>query len=107
MIHPPLFIHAHPPPAPLPFDLAGAAAMVTLLVLFLSAATADRTGRVGIAVLAVASVVWLLVNGPMEGSVLVKLSDTHGITAADLLGVTGLAVAAWRYSLWRRSRFRR
>lgn len=96
----------HPHSQPLPFDLAGAAALVTLLVMLLSAGTADRTGRVGAAVLAVSSLVWFFVNRPMEGSVLVTLSTDHGVTAADLVGLSGLALAGWRFQVWRRSRLR-
>jgi hypothetical protein len=99
--------HPHPHPLPLPFDLAGATAMVTLLVMLVSAGTSDRTGRIGAGVLAVASVVWFFVNSPMEGSVLFVLSADHGVTAADLVGLAGLAIAAWRYHLWRRAHFRR
>jgi hypothetical protein len=99
-----LVVPPPPHPQPLPFELAGAAAMVTLLVMLVSAGTSDRTGRTGAAVLAVASVVWFFVNRPMEGSVLVRLSEDHGITAADLVGLAGLAIAGWRFQLWRRSR---
>ena len=97
----------HPHPQPLPLDLAGAAAMVTLLVMLISAGTADRTGRVGATVLAVSSVVWFFVNSPMEGSVLFTLSADHGVTAADLVGLAGLGLAAWRFAQWRARRFRR
>ena len=92
---------------PLPLDLAGAAAMVTLLVMLVSAGTADRTGRVGAGVLAVSSVVWFFVNSPMEGSVLVTLSSDHGVTAADLVGVAGLGLSAWRFLQLRGRRYRR
>lgn len=88
----------------LPLDVGTAAALVTLLVMLVSAGTADRTGRVGAAVLAVVSVVWFFVNKPMEGAVLVTLSADHGVTAADLAGVAGLGLAGWRYQVWRRSR---
>jgi hypothetical protein len=94
-----LYAHAAAESHGLPLDLPGAVAMVTLLVLVISAATADRTGRAGAGVLAAASVVWLLVNGPMEGSVLYPVTEGHGLTAADLVGLTGLGIAGWR--LWR------
>jgi hypothetical protein len=97
---------AHTHPQPLPLDLAGFVAMVTLLLVLLTAATADRTGQVGAGVLAVSSVVWFFVNKPMEGSVLLVLGEDHGVTAADLVGVAGLAIAVWRYRLWRRARWR-
>ena len=98
--------HPHPHPLPLPLDLAGAAAMVTLLVMLISAGTADRTGRVGAAVLAVSSIVWLFVNSPMEGSVLFTLSADHGVTAADLVGLAGFGLAVWRFSQSRGRRYR-
>ena len=88
----------------LPMHAAGAIALVTLLVLLLSAATADRTGLPGALVLAASSVVWLFVNRPMEGAVLFIVSEGHGLTAADLVGLTGLGLAVWRFILWRRSR---
>ena len=51
------------------------------------------------ALLAVAFVglsgLWLIVNGSLEGPVLLPLSTGHGVTAADLLSLVGLAVAVW------------
>lgn len=44
--------------------------------------------------LVVAAVVWVLVNGPVEGPILVVLSRTHGITTADLLSVLAVLAAA-------------
>jgi hypothetical protein len=66
---------------------------LVLVALVLTAAGAARFGRGWAVVLAVLSVVWILVDRPMEGSVLVVLSHSHGITAADLAGVAGLALA--------------
>jgi hypothetical protein len=45
-------------------------------------------------VLGALSVLWLLVNKPMEGRVLLVVTETHGLTAADLAGLTGLLLAA-------------
>jgi lipopolysaccharide export LptBFGC system permease protein LptF len=68
---------------------------LTLALVVLAAALAPRLGRPGGALLAAVSVLWLLVNGRMEGGVLLVLVKGHGLTAADLAGLTGLAVAAW------------
>jgi hypothetical protein len=78
--------------------------MLAGLVLFLlvaSAAAAPSWGRPGAGFLAAVSVVWLLVSQSMEGTVLLVLSPTHGLTSADLGGVAGLLVAAW---VWLRPR---
>lgn len=77
---------------------------LTLLLLVLVAGTSDRTGRAGALVLALVSVLWLLVNGTMEGPVLVTVAPTHGLTAADLTGLLGLGLAAWRVVSGRRPR---
>ena len=49
--------------------------------------------------LAALSVLWLVVNEPMEGAVLFSVTDTRGLTAADLTGLAGLALAASRLML--------
>ena len=71
---------------------------LVLVALLLCAAAAGRWGRGAAVALAVVSVLWLLVNKPMEGSVLVVVSDTRGLTSADLAGLAGLVLAAltWR-----------
>ena len=73
-----------------------------LAALVLVAGINDRLGRLGPWLLAGLSVLWLLVNGPVEGLVLWELSSDHGLTAADLAGLVGLAVAAWRFAAVRR-----
>ena len=47
------------------------------------------------------AVVWLPVNKPLEGPVLVVISRGHGITLSDLLAPAGVAFAA--VLLYRRS----
>jgi hypothetical protein len=50
------------------------------------------------ALLVVAAVVWVRINGPVEGRTLLVLSPTHGVTSADLLSLLalgGAAVLAW------------
>lgn len=69
---------------------------IVLAALVLLAATSGRFGRVGAGALAVVSVAWLLVNSPMEGKTFLIVASGHGLTAADLAGLTGLAIAAWR-----------
>lgn len=81
--------------------LAHVAPVVVLAALVVVAGTADRTGRAGAVALALASVAWLLVNGPVEGLVLVRLTPQHGLTGADVAGLAGLGLAAWR---WRTAR---
>jgi hypothetical protein len=51
-------------------------------------------------VLAAVAIVWLVVNKQVEeGPVLVRLTDDHGLVAADLVGLAGLVFAGaliWR-----------
>jgi hypothetical protein len=51
--------------------------------------------RIAAAVLVVAAVVWLRVNGSVEGPVLVVLSPSHGVTVADLASVLAVLLAGW------------
>jgi hypothetical protein len=68
---------------------------LVLAALVVTAALAPRLGRPAAVLLAVVSVLWFLVNGPVEGVVLISLTEDHGLTSADLAGVAGLGVAAW------------
>jgi hypothetical protein len=43
--------------------------------------------------LVAAAVIWILINQPVEGPVLLTLSATHGITVADLLSIAFLMIA--------------
>jgi hypothetical protein len=43
--------------------------------------------------LAAAAVGWVLVNGPVEGPVLLILTSSHGITVADLPAIVALVIA--------------
>jgi hypothetical protein len=72
--------------------------------LVVAAGLSGRFGLTGAVTLAAISIAWLTVNGPMEGSVLVQLSATHGITGADLAGVAGLGLAAYQGVQARRER---
>jgi hypothetical protein len=40
-----------------------------------------------------AAVVWVLINGPVEGPVLLVLTPSHGITVADLPSMAALVIA--------------
>jgi hypothetical protein len=64
-----------------------------LVGLVLAAGLSERFGLAGAGTLAALSLLWLVVNGPMEGPVLVVLSADHGITGGDLAGFAGLALA--------------
>ena len=68
---------------------------VVLLGLVVSAALMPRCGRCGAVVLALLSVMWLAVDHSMEGRVLLSVTPSHGVVAADLAGLAGLALAAW------------
>ena len=50
----------------------------------------------GAALLAAVSVLWLVVNGPMEGVTILRLTKSHGITGGDLAGFAGLGLAGFR-----------
>jgi hypothetical protein len=71
-------------------------AAVVLAGLILAAGLSGRLGRAGILLLAGMSVLWLLVNGPMEGPTLLVVLPDHGLTGADLAGLAGLAIAGVR-----------
>lgn len=77
-------------------------ASLVLVLLVLSAGLAHRLGRTGALLLAVFSVLWVLVNGSMEGPILLTVTSQHGLTGADLAGVAGVALAA--YLWWRGGR---
>jgi len=50
------------------------------------------------ALLVVAAVIWVRINKPVEGDVLLELTSRHGVTTADLLSLVALAMAvviAW------------
>lgn len=67
--------------------------MLALLWCIVKAIGGDRMAA---AMLLPLSFVWVLFNGPFEGPVLLVLSWSHGVTAADFLSLFALLVAAWR-----------
>ncbi len=58
---------------------------------------AFRGDRFGCAAVAVLGVLWLGVNKPVEGVILVQLSLRHGVTTADMFSffLWALAVYGW------------
>jgi hypothetical protein len=80
---------------------------LVLAALVLLAAASGRWGLPGAVALAVVSGLWLLVNKRAEGPLLWSVTPHHGLTATDLAGLAGLAVAIWRgRQAWRRRRRR-
>ncbi|UYP18488.1 hypothetical protein OED52_17810 [Rhodococcus sp. Z13] len=51
----------------------------------------------------VASLLWVLMNGPLEGRVLYSVTPNHGLTEADLLSAVGLVIALWGFRSARKS----
>lgn len=80
---------------------------LVLVAMLLLAASGDRTGRAGAVALATASVLFLLTNKSLEGPTLLVVVESHGLTATDLVGLTGLGVAGWRLWLSTRGRLPR
>lgn len=74
--------------------LALAAAMVL-------AGVVGRRQRIGSVILALLALVWLAADHGFEGAVLLTVTQTHGLTSTDLIGLAGLGVAIW---LWFRLR---
>ena len=71
-------------------------AAVVLAGLVLTAGLFGRFRMAGAAALAAMSLLWLAVNGPMEGPILATVAPGHGLTGADLAGLAGIALAAHR-----------
>lgn len=78
-------------------------AVVVLVVLLAAAAAAVlRPEPRALALLGVCCLLWWLVNGPLEGPVLWRVTTGHGLTVADLL-VPVVGVPALLAVLRRRS----
>jgi hypothetical protein len=69
---------------------------LVLVALVLLAAASRHWGLPGAVALAAVSVLWLLVNHPVEGAVLWSVAPGRGLTAMDLAGLTGLGIAVLR-----------
>lgn len=72
-------------------SLVAAGVLVGLVLL---AAERRRLGPWGAPALALWSLLWLLVNSPMEGVTFFSVSASHGLTGGDLAGLAGLGLAA-------------
>ena len=62
-------------------------AALVLAALVLTAGLSARFGVAGAVTLAAMSVLWFVVNSPMEGPTLLVLTRDHGLTGGDLAGV--------------------
>jgi hypothetical protein len=78
---------------------------VALTCCFLLARTKpiDTGGTVGAALLVVLAVVWSRVPGAYEGPTVVSVTDTHGMTVADLVVVPCVGIAAALFARARES----
>jgi hypothetical protein len=82
-----------------------AAPLVVLVLLLGAMAWVAVTGSFAPAGLVLLlSGAWVLVNKPVEGVVLVPITDENGITSSDLLSVLGLGVALLAVALHRSRR---
>ncbi|MGC5247763.1 hypothetical protein ACPXB3_12650 [Gordonia sp. DT219] len=52
------------------------------------------SGRAAL-VLIVVGIAWVIWNKPLEGSTMIRITDRHGITEADLLSLVALWIAFW------------
>ena len=71
---------------------------LVLVALVLTARYTLRRGPRAGYLLVVVSLVWLLADKTMEGAKLVRFTQDHGLTAADLAGLVGIGLGlrqAW------------
>jgi hypothetical protein len=73
--------------------LALAALSLQCLAVLVQAPVPHEGWRVGLSAVVVTGVWWLL-NGPLEGPILLSFSPEHGFTLGDLLAVPGLLIGA-------------
>ena len=71
----------------------------TLLAIMAISCALGARRRSGAVLLALASVLWLLVDTSYEGQTLLVISATHGLTTSDLVGLAGIVIAG--VQLWR------
>jgi hypothetical protein len=72
-------------------------ALALLLLVLTAYFTRGRGPRAGLWLVAV-SVLWLACNKPVEGAIVMSLSENHGVTGADLAGLAGVTLGlrqAW------------
>src|SRR3954453_14987155 len=77
---------------------------LVLAALVLAAGLTGRYGMTGAVTLAAISLAWLVVNGPMEGPVLLVVTRGHGLTGGDLAGLAGLGLAMFQGTRAHRAR---
>jgi hypothetical protein len=78
-------------------ELRDWATAAMLLVAMVLAGLIGRRQRLGIALLALLSLVWLTVDRLWEGPVIIALTDHNGLVTSDFVGLAGLGVAIWLY----------
>lgn len=79
--------------------------IITAALLALAMALASWVGRqqqIGTVILALLSLVWLTVDRDREGGIIAGGDARHGLTTADLVGVTGLVIAGVQFVRFRR-----
>lgn len=78
-------------------------AVVVLILLFVSATwTVLRPSRMAAFALIGVAIVWVLVNGPLEGYVLYSFTPYNGLTVADLFSIAAVGIALWTLGTRRR-----
>jgi hypothetical protein len=75
------------------------AAGLSLVLLVLVAYLAPGRGLPGGCGLVAAGILWLATNKAMEGPTIIHLTHEHGLTIADLSGLTAIALGAGQ--VWR------
>lgn len=87
---------------PTPFYLLPTGLGLLLVAVILVTLLSSRVNRACRIVTAVVSLLWFPLNTPVEGPVLFRVSPSHGLTAADLIGLAGLAVVIAAPAIQRR-----
>jgi hypothetical protein len=67
---------------------------------------AAKPNRWSILAVLTSALIWPFVNEPLEGNILLKLSNSHGITVSDLLSVLAVVIALVQGIRIRRARRR-
>ncbi|AWH01780.1 hypothetical protein DCN13_19095 [Rhodococcus ruber] len=56
-----------------------------------------RPNVVSSTAVAMAAVLWLALNGSIEGRVILSVDREHGLTESDLLSFVGFGICVWGY----------
>ena len=79
--------------------------LVVMCSLFASAAWClARPTRLSSGAVAAAALLWLILNGPLEGRVLLTVTPENGLTESDLLSLGGFGIAVWGFRASRHGR---